>query len=71
MPVSNNKRNKKTNSFGVRAKERYELKMEAHRLEHMRNRRLMDSANDYMMPALLTQSLSSMRARRQSNKENL
>ena len=68
MPVSRKTRNKKTNSFGVRAKERHDLEMEALRLEGMRNRRSMGNAYDYLTSSLITQSLSNMRARRKSNK---
>ena len=71
MPVSRKKRNKKTNSFGVRKKERHDLEMEALRLEGMRNRRSMGNAYDYLTSSLITQSLSNMRARRKSNKEDL
>ena len=71
MPVSKKKRNKKTNSFGTRKKERRDLKMEALRLERMRNRRSSGSIEDYLSSSLITQSLSNMRARRKSNKEDL
>ena len=71
MPVSRKKRNKKTNGFGVRAKERHEQAwkdIEAKRFANMKDR---DSRYDYMADIFKAVSGLSKLQERKSNKEDL